>query len=293
MTSEITPFNFRGHSFYVKRDELLDPLLSGNKYRKLYNLIQTPPSSYEKVISYGGTQSNAMLSLAALCHLKGWEFHYYAKPVASLLKQQPSGNFRQACELGMILHEIEPEHYAAKIEQLRAAAEPANLFIPQGGAAPVAQQGVELLAEEIKAWQDAQNIQHLFIVTPSGTGTTAFYLAAALPQTTVLTTPAAGNSDYLKSQMAKLGVIPDNLTILESEKRYHFAKPYPEFLAIHHELKAAGIEFDLIYGSKMWHVLMQHLQAFTGTILYVHSGGLSGNETMLDRYLHHGLETKD
>jgi len=39
----------------------------------------------------------------------------------------------------------------------------------------------------------------------------------------------------------------------------------------------------------MWHTLLQHVDAIEDTILYVHSGGLIGNETMLDRYQHKGM----
>ncbi|MDQ6981063.1 MAG: 1-aminocyclopropane-1-carboxylate deaminase, partial [Ghiorsea sp.] len=60
MLSDVTPFHFQGLDCFVKRDELIDPLLSGNKYRKLYSLIQTPSETYSTLISYGGTQSNAM-----------------------------------------------------------------------------------------------------------------------------------------------------------------------------------------------------------------------------------------
>jgi len=56
--------------FYVKRDDLIDPYLAGNKYRKLYTLLETPNNTYDTLISYGGTQSNAMLALAAMCQKK-------------------------------------------------------------------------------------------------------------------------------------------------------------------------------------------------------------------------------
>jgi len=53
-------------------------------------------------------------------------------------------------------------------------------------------------------------------------------------------------------------------------------------------LRSAGIEFDLIYGALMWRTLLQHMDRFEGTVLYVHSGGLIGNETMLARYRYQG-----
>jgi len=288
--SVIEPFLFRGHHFFVKRDDLIDPLLSGNKYRKLYKLIQTPRAQYKKLISYGGTQSNAMLSIAALCHQKGWSFHYTSKPVPARLKEHPTGNLKMALELGMQLHEVAHDDYEAVIESLKSEAKDSTLFVPQGGADAIAQAGIEQLAREISEWQQIQGIEQLHVVTPSGTGTTAFYLAESLlADTTVLTTPSVGDKAYLISQMELLGSLPENLRILVNDKKHHFAKPYPEFLTVWQELKDAGIEFDLIYASLMWDTLLQHIECIEGTVLYVHSGGLIGNATMLERYRRKGM----
>lgn len=102
-------------------------------------------------------------------------------------------------------------------------------------------------------------------------------------------TRKVGDEDYLLAQLGSLGSVPSNLKILKNSKKHHFAKPYPELLAIYEELIDAGIEFDLIYGALMWQTLLQHMDRFEGTVLYVHSGGLIGNETMLARYRYQGM----
>ncbi len=275
-----------GREFFVKRDDLIDPLLSGNKARKLYRLMQAESGQYKAITSYGGTQSNAMLSIAALCHQKGWQFHYTSKPVPDYLRRNPTGNLKMALELGMQLHEVAHDEYNDAVLALKSIRDASTLFVPQGGADPIAQQGIEQLAEEIRQWRQANGIERLYVVTPSGTGTTACYLAIALADAEVLTTPAVGEKDYLLTQMRCLGEVPANLNILDNSKKHHFAKPYRELLATYQELISAGIEFDLIYGALMWHTLFQHIDRFEGTILYVHSGGLIGNETMLARYRH-------
>jgi len=289
--SRIDRFMFRGRAFFVKRDDLIDPLLSGNKYRKLYTLIQTPADRYQNITSYGGVQSNAMLSLAALCQQKGWQFHYTSKPVPHHLREHPTGNLALALASGMQLHEVEHDAYRQAIDALQSQRDDSTLCVPQGGADPMAQAGIHTLAQEIDDWRHENGIEQLHVVTPSGTGTTAFYLATAMPDALVLTTPAVGETDYLIAQMGRLGAVPENLHILGSSRKYHFATPYPELLAIYRELGAAGIEFDLIYGALMWHTLLQHIDRFAGAILYVHSGGLMGNDTMLARYRYKGLLT--
>lgn len=275
--SPISSIVVRGREFLVKRDELIDPYLAGNKYRKLYTLLQTPRQNYHTIISYGGTQSNAMLAIAALCKAKGWRFVYYTKELSKTQKQEQGGNFEKSLELGMLHQELQGEHYRDFIASVRLNFDPHVCFIDQGGADKNAKAGVQMLAKEIQE----STLAFEAIATPSGTGTTALYLAHALPEYTVYTTPCIGDAHYLQEQMVRLEDIPKNLLILENEKKYHFAKPYKEFLELYAELLEAGVEFDLLYAPGMWKSLLEQTDQ---KILYIHSGGISGNKSMLKRY---------
>jgi 1-aminocyclopropane-1-carboxylate deaminase/D-cysteine desulfhydrase-like pyridoxal-dependent ACC family enzyme len=290
LPSTVERFTFGGRTFYVKRDDLLDPYLSGNKFRKLYALYNAPASRYKKVLSYGGTQSNAMLSIAYLCHLKGWEFHYYSKPIAAHVKVLKEGNLAHALQLGMQLYELPHSNFEDEVSQLFFSADESSVLIPQGGADKIAKEGVDVLAKEIKEWQTQENILNLHVITPSGTGTTAFYLAEAL-ENACYTTAVVGSDVYLKEELKALGRLPENLHLISTKKKYHFAKPYREFLKIYTELHECGIEFDLLYAPKTWLALLENLDQMDGEILYVHSGGVYGNGTMLQRYRHKGMLT--
>lgn len=282
MNSPISKIDLEGRVFYVKRDDLIDPFLAGNKYRKLYTLLQTPSNQFNKIISYGGTQSNAMLAIAAMCKNKGWEFIYYTKPLSDAQKNENCGNFYHAKNLGMLHVEIEHQFYKDFIASLRFNLDEKTFVIDQGGAVEEARLGLEVLAEEIRA----QNLHVKSLATPSGTGTTALYLALSLPQYRVYTTPCVGDSSYLREQMSALHEIPNNLTILEPQKKHHFAKPYREFLEIQQKLLSAGVEFDLIYAPSLWKCLIEQTNE---EVLYIHSGGVSGNESMMRRYAQKGF----
>lgn len=279
--SPISKIFLEGREFYVKRDDLYDPYLSGNKFRKLHSLIHTPTQTYSTLISYGGTQSNAMLALAALCKSKGWEFIYYTKPLSKEQKSQQGGNFADALCLGMQHIEIEDGLYREFIASLRLAQNSTTLLVDQGGAMPQAREGLEQLAREIRNAKASKELPFEAVATPSGTGTSAFFLAEALPEMRVYTTPSVGDSAYLLEQMHYLGEIPPNLMILESSKKFHFAKPYREFYEIGKKLSQTGIVFDMLYAPKMWMMLLEQTQE---SLLYIHSGGVSGNETMQLRY---------
>ena len=275
--SPISKICVDGRDFYVKRDDLIDPYLAGNKYRKLYTLLKTPKEKLDKIISYGGTQSNAMLAIAKMCHDKGWEFLYYTKPTAKIQKSLEYGNYYHAIRLGMKHTELEHERYRDFIASLRLNLDDRTFIIDQGGAITEADEGLNVLAVEI----EKQNPPVKSLATPSGTGTTALYLALNMPHYTVYTTPCVGDVEYLKKQMNALHEVPKNLIILPPKKKYHFAKPYVDFLEIHKKLLTTEIEFDLLYAPAMWKALLEQTN---DEILYIHSGGVTGNKSMLKRY---------
>ncbi len=277
INSPISKINLGGRDFYVKRDDLIDPFLAGNKFRKLYVLLQAPSSQFNQIISYGGTQSNAMLAIAAMCKTKGWKFTYYTKPISQTQKDLHVGNYFQAKEFGMEHVEIDNDLYKDYIASLSLHIDDKTFIVHQGGAVALAKEGLEVLAQEIRD----SNLHVKVLATPSGTGTTALYLALALPEYKVYTTPCIGDVEYLKEQMQALHAIPENLVILEPSKKYHFAKLYPEYYEIYKSVLKAGIEIDLLYAPGMWKVLEEQTSE---TILYIHSGGVSGNESMLSRY---------
>jgi len=278
-SSPISKITLEKREFFVKRDDLIDPYLAGNKYRKLYALLQTPKNKLKKIISYGGTQSNAMLAIAAMCKEKSWEFCYYTKPLNSRMKEQKLGNYFDALSLGMKHIELEDELYREFIASLRLNLNEDTFIVDQGGADESAIEGLLVLAKEIREQSKEYNFKA--VATPSGTGTTALYLAIALPEYKVYTTPCVGDVSYLKEQMLALHTLPENLIILPPKQKYHFAKPYLEFLNIYENLKEAGVEFDLLYAPSLW---MSLLEQTTEEILYIHSGGVSGNSSMLERY---------
>jgi 1-aminocyclopropane-1-carboxylate deaminase/D-cysteine desulfhydrase-like pyridoxal-dependent ACC family enzyme len=269
--------NFKGHNFYIKRDDLLDDDFSGNKARKFYYFLKHDFPNIDTVVSYGSNQSNAMYSLSVLAKLKGWKFIYYIDHIPSYLEENPNGNYKYALANGM---ELKIGNWEDEIKSEN------KLFISEGGAINEAKYGLEILACEIQRWKTNNSIKKLKIFLPSGTGTTALFLQNYLDDE-VLTTPCVGDSDYLKQQFLEL--IDDEMThptILKGQKKYHFGKLYKENYELYKELyEQTTIEFDLLYDPIGWRVLLDNIDKYQGyEILYIHQGGLKGNETMLQRY---------
>ena len=121
---------------------------------------------------------------------------------------------------------------------------------------------------------------------PSGTGTTALFLQKYL-DIEVLTTPCVGDENYLKKQFLELEKDETNHpTILKPKKKYHFGKLYRENFEIYKELKKEiNIEFDLLYDPIGWNTLLDNIDE-KYQYLYIHQGGLIGNESMKARYIY-------
>jgi len=278
LSSPIEKYIFEGQTFYLKRDDLLHSDFSGNKARKFYYFLQNDFPHIHKIVSYGSAQSNAMYSLSVLAKMRGWEFEYYVDHIADYLKDNPHGNYRAALENGMRMN-VGPiqstDHFADD-----------TLFVEEGGRQEEAEFGIQILAEEIRTWQKTNDLEELNVFLPSGTGTTALFLQKHLSDTIVYTTACVGDKAYLKKQFLELeSDEKHHPTILTLKKKYHFGKLYKENYKIWLKLQQqTGVEFDLLYDPLGWRVLLAHPEVFSKPTLYIHQGGVLGNESMLPRY---------
>ncbi|EQC41182.1 hypothetical protein SDRG_01158 [Saprolegnia diclina VS20] len=296
-----TPFQrvcVRGLDVVVKRDDLF--YLSGNKFRKLYWLIEQDATYFDHnhIFSYGGLQSNAMLAIAQLAHLKRVPFTYFTKPTELKSAGAPvATNLKLATDLGMQHVKLSSHEYEALAEsrEFGPLVPPATskwIGIPQGGATADAEVGVQVLANEINAFASGE-AKPLSVLLPSGTGTTAYYLAKHLrPGIDVYTVPCVGSAAYLRQQWQQLepNALVARARILSPTKRVAFGSLWKPLLAMHNELLGAtAIEFDLVYASLAWHTLFHALETqtldLTGRqLVYVHCGGTSGNPSQRQRY---------
>ncbi|MDF0534889.1 pyridoxal-phosphate dependent enzyme [Shewanella sp. A32] len=285
---------FDGYDFYVKRDDLLHPEFSGNKARKFRYFLDHGFPDIQLLIGYGSAQANSLYSMAALAKLKGWQLHFYVDHLPQWLVQRPLGNYRAARLLGAEILAVANQLSGLSMEQYLAqqvlAGTTNTLFVPEGGRCRAAEYGVRLLAQEIQQWSEQQKVEGLKVFLPSGTGTTALYLAKYFHEINsdieVLTCAVVGGDHYLLQQFA--GLSDDRRcypSVITPTKKYHFGKLYREFYQIWQQLNKTGITFELLYDPLGWLMLLnykrQHPQR---PIMYIHQGGLLGNESMLPRY---------
>jgi len=276
--------------FFIKRDDLLNHHFSGNKARKLAYFLEKDFDNINTIVGHGSVQANSLYSLAALAQLKGWQLNFYTNRIPAWLKENPIGNYAGALKLGANIIEVDKldTNLDTYMRKLAKNLPEESVFVPEGGRCQLAKQGIKQLAEEILFFCQQKALVNPKIMLPSGTGTTALFLQSFLPFE-VLTCACVGGDEYLKTQFSEL---EENTslwpTILPTQKKYHFGKLYAEFYQQWQQLYAeTEIEFDLLYDPLGWITLLnyQKEQAQNSAIIYIHQGGIVGNESMLPRYL--------
>ncbi len=289
--SIIESYCFHNTEFLIKRDDLISPTINGNKAYKFYFLLE---KEFDRIISYGGNQSNAMTALSFIAHYKKAEFIYITKPLSSYLANHIDGNLRIALDNGMRLHF--ETNLAEEAKALYKKDSNNSIFISQGGMCEGAKIGIMKLAEAIFAL----NLNDLCVFYASGTGTSALYLQLCLNylsrntrKISVVTTPSVGDEIYLREQFSNVTKHTKYYpTIILSHSKIPFATPHKEIIDIYKQWLNIGVEFDLIYDCLLWRAILDNidvLKTHYKHFLFLHSGGISGNITQLKRYRYTGI----
>ncbi len=268
-------FNFANRLVYIKRDDLLHPLFSGNKARKFASLLKQELKG-KTLISYGGNQSNALQSLTSLSLLKDCNLIYFTTPFSKALLQESEGNFAYALKSGVV--EFRETPHPQEEAQKFARANLDTLFIPQGGSVELAMEGMRELANELK--EQTKHLKNPTFFYSSGIGTASIALAQF--DLEVYTALGAGKMEDLLERVGSYEKAPK---ILQSEFHLPFGKPHSKVWEMYQRWKEAGIEFDLLYDCVLWAKIEENLAKFEDRdIVFIHSGGLMGNITQEKRY---------
>jgi len=102
-------------SLFIRREDLIHPFISGNKYRKLkYNLVAAQASGKQTLLTFGGAFSNHIAAVAYAGKENG--FHTIGiirgEEIAEKITENPTLSF--AVECGMQLEFISREQYRLK-----------------------------------------------------------------------------------------------------------------------------------------------------------------------------------
>lgn len=265
---------------YIKREDLIHPFVSGNKYRKLkYNLIEAKKQGFKTLLTFGGAFSNHIAAVSAAGKLEGFETIgiIRGEEVAEKISENPTLSFAQ--QNGMQLDFISRNQYREKInitfvESLKDKYG-AFYLIPEGGTNSLAVQGcMEILTEEDKKFN--------FIACAVGTGgTISGIIKSSSSFQKVLGFPAL-KGDFLQNEIRNF-VTESNWEIISGYEFGGYGKITSELIQFindfHHKTK---ILLDPIYTAKMVFGVKDLIDkgffADNSRILIIHTGGIQGIE---------------
>ena len=275
---------------FVKRDDLIDPFISGNKLRKLEgNLMAAKDAGAAQMITFGGAYSNHLLASASAAN--ALDIPIIGKVRGEELNEKSNSMLLKCHQLGMALNFINRSTFKVSKHQsgLSIDQDKPTWFIPEGGANPEGILGCTNIYTEAVAQNNNQHFDAVFLA--QGTTTTSLGILASIPPTTQLfVVPVLKGFHSLHEMQALAKKAKQNpLTAqlhfpfeqVEVLDQYHhggYAKSSPEldaFISAFNETKQFPIEST--YTGKVLYALYEQLSTFPNniqTVLFVHTGGV-------------------
>jgi len=281
----------KGISLVIKRDDLIHPFVSGNKFRKLkYNLLQAKAENQSALLTFGGAYSNHIAAVAYAGKENGFQTIGIIRgdELADKIESNPTLNFAQEC--GMQFEFVSRETFRLKTEEffLEQLQQKYGAFylIPEGGTNAFAIQG----CEEILTPEDAS---FDYVACAIGTGgTISGLINSVLPHQKVLGFPAL-KGEFLQDEIRKF-VRHENWELITD---YHFGgygKVSPDLIDwINRFYAQTQIPLDPVYTGKMvfgiLDLIAKNYFPENTNILLIHTGGLQGIQGMNLKLKNKGL----
>ena len=265
-------------TLFMKREDLIHPYVSGNKFRKLkYNLAQAKKQNSATLLTFGGAFSNHILAVAAA----GKEYDFKTIGIIRgeelLSKIEDNPTLKKAQDFGMIFEFVTRELYREKsslafIQQVKDKFGDFYL-IPEGGTNDLAVKGCEeILTDEDNEFD--------YICCAIGTGgTISGIINCSKNSQQVLGFPSL-KGEFLREDIRKFAT-NSNWDLITD---YHFggyAKVSEELvLFINKFYHEHEIALDPIYTGKMMYGVLDLIDKnyfpMNSKILVIHTGGLQG-----------------
>lgn len=265
-------------TLYIKREDLLHPYISGNKFRKLkYNIVQARKEGKSKLVTFGGAFSNHILAAAAAGAEYGFQTVGIIRGEELRDKILENPTLRKAQDFGMEFVFVSREAYRTKTESyfLDSLKDMLGDFylLPEGGTNDLAVKGCEEILTESDADFD-------FICSAVGTGgTLSGLINCSKSSQQVLGFPAL-KGDFLREDICSFV----SKTNWDLQTEYHFGgygKVTEELVAfINTFYQSYGVPLDPIYTGKMVFGVIDLIDKgwfpSQSKILMIHTGGLQG-----------------
>jgi 1-aminocyclopropane-1-carboxylate deaminase len=256
---------------FIKRDDLIHPLISGNKWRKLSGLLKEA-TDFETIKTFGGAYSNHLVATAVVTSILG------KKSIGVIRGEKPKrwSKVLELCRLyGMELDFVSRQEYA--LIKHTNALKGEVLTIAEGGAHSLGLEGCADIIKELPV-DDFDKI-----VVSCGTGTTYAGMYNELKQTNqehkLVGIQVLKGENYIAHELQQKFKIR-RAHILDNYHLGGYAKTNDElFQLISDFTKQTGVLLDPIYTGKALYAIRDLIQKGIWSkqkIVLIHTGGLTG-----------------
>lgn len=267
----------------VKRDDLIHPVVSGNKWRKLkYALQQATSNNVKHIVSFGGGYSNHLHALGYCCQKLGIRLSAiirgdYSQNLSPMLQDLLNWDADiQYVDRATYQQRAEPKYLATLTTKY-----PHAVLIPEGGSQQQALKGVAEIIQELTHQYD-------YILAPVASGGTLAGLIDGLTQTKsatkILGVAVLKGQGYLEQLVESLLSQQHHKADWTITHDYHcggYAKSNNELSQFCAEFEQqTQIPVEPVYSGKLFYALQQlTLNGYFpngSRVLALHTGGLQG-----------------
>ena len=269
-------FDEKGIKVFIKRDDLIHPIVSGNKWRKLkYLLKQAQAEDKTHLVTFGGAYSNHLLATASSAAKFGFKSTGYVRG------EEVDNDILFLCRLhGMNLIFVDRDSYRDKptLFNKHFTGDNKAFFIDEGGASHLAAKGCSEMVDEFTETYD-------HILCACGTGTTAAGIINGIYNHQLAMqfhgVPVLKDGGFLKNDIDKFLTTPINYQL---HTEYHFGgygKTTDELISFIKQFVAStGILIEPVYTGKMFYALYDLIEKNHfkpgSRVLAIHTGGIWG-----------------
>lgn len=276
-------------NLYVKREDLNDPELSGNKLHKLkFNLLKAREDNHETLLTFGGAYSNHIYAVAAAGKRFGFKTIGIIRGEEHL-PLNPTLKFAKSCGMKIVYMNRGTYRNKTSYQVITQLKEKFGRFylIPEGGTNELALKGCSEIINSL-------DINFDIICTACGTGGTIAGLISGLKNSQkAIGFSVLKGAEFLNNDIRKLlGLYKMNcLNNWEIKMDYHFggyAKFTPELIDFLNKYESnTNIKVEPVYTGKMFFGIYDMIQKNNipeeTTIIALHTGGLQGLEGFKER----------
>jgi 1-aminocyclopropane-1-carboxylate deaminase len=269
-------------TLHIKREDLIHPFISGNKFRKLkYNLLKANEEKKTKLLTFGGAFSNHIAAVAYAGKENNFETIgiIRGEELESQIFENPTLQFAHEC--GMKFQFVSREEYKNKTTDLflkKLQKKHGDFYlIPEGGANSLAVKG----CEEILTAEDSQ-FSHICCSIGTGGTISGLINTSQRPQKIIGFPSLKG--DFLSEDIRKFA-LKSNWELITD---YHFGgygKINEELVRFINDFyQQTKIPLDPVYTGKMMYGIVELISKGYfpkgAKILAIHTGGLQGIKGM-------------